>query len=66
MDVDEQFALDEGEDDGSLKMYRQEHDRYYRRQKEREVWSMESARVLCERFETVFVADGYQGMASVA
>ena len=58
MDMDQQFALDEGEDDGSLKMYRQEHDRYYRRQKDREVWSMERARVLGERFETVFVADG--------
>lgn len=53
MDVDGQLAFDEGEDDGSLKMFRQEHDRYYNRHKEREVWSMESARVLCERFEMV-------------
>lgn len=56
MAVDEQFARDEGEDDGSLDMYRRGA-RWvlscYQRQKEHEVWSMESARVLCEGFETV-------------
>jgi uncharacterized protein YhfF len=48
-DVDEDFALAEGEDDGSLEAWREGHRRYFARVLEREV--PEDMPVVCERFE---------------
>lgn len=53
MDVDEQFALDEGENEGSLTMYRrQEHARYYGRQREGE-------KLLTLRYRSVIEPDSH-------
>lgn len=60
--VDEAFAADEGEDDGSLASWRENHERYWRRECERRglVWD-EHREIVLERFAVVWppeVADG--------
>lgn len=50
-DVDEEFAVAEGE--GDYKTWRREHIAYFERQKEEEKFT-EDSEVLCERFEVIY------------
>lgn len=53
--VDEQFAYDEGEDDRTLKSWKEGHERYFRRQCEKRGWAFsDDIPVVLERFKVIF------------
>lgn len=53
LDVDEQFAWDEGEDDRSLASWRDNHRLYFARQQGPRPFT-DAETVLCERFEVLY------------
>jgi uncharacterized protein YhfF len=53
--VDEQFAYDEGEDDRTLKSWKEGHERYFRRRCEQQDWSFSrDLPVVFERFKVIY------------
>jgi uncharacterized protein YhfF len=53
LEVDAQFASDEGEGDRTLAWWRQAHRQFFRRQPEGERWS-DAEVVQCERFQVIY------------